>query len=349
VGAIRIDERLAAACKPSVLREPELILQADDLLVLCAGFEERSVAWLRRLVQSGSRRFSVLVCEYHPAVPQNRGGEVRALIAEADGRLLSMPYSREEPAGAGERVLEAARGMRGRTWVDISGMSRLLIVQIVVAAFEARMTVPTLLYAEAAAYPPSQSDVETAAQGGDDPVDTALFLSSGVFEVTIVPELSSVAMQGQPIRLVAFPSFNAHQMLALRSEIQASYWTFVNGVPPSERNRWRMEALRQLNRVDSIPLPVREEFEASTLRYEETLGVLLSVYAAHGSLERILVAPTGSKMQSVAVGVFRGALSDVQIVYPTPRAFLNPSRFTLGVEALYSLDVEPLRLEIGPG
>jgi len=74
VGAIRIDERLAAACKPSVLREPELILQADDLLVLCAGFEERSVAWLRRLVQSGSRRFSVLVCEYHPAVPQNRAG-----------------------------------------------------------------------------------------------------------------------------------------------------------------------------------------------------------------------------------------------------------------------------------
>ena len=46
-------------------------------------------------------------------------------------------------------------------------------------------------------------------------------LSSGVFDVIAVPELSSVALGGQPIRLIAFPSFNTDQLTALVSEIQS--------------------------------------------------------------------------------------------------------------------------------
>jgi hypothetical protein len=159
-----------------------------------------------------------------------------------------------------------------------------------------------------------------------------------VHEVAILPELSSVNLQGQPVRLVAFPSFNPHQLTALRTEVQPSYVTLVHGVPHLPKDRWRLEAIRQLNRTDQIPR--REDLRASTLDYRETLDILLDVYAQRGATERIIVSPTGSKMQAVAVGLFRHFVEDVQVVYPTPREFTSPQHYTHGSRAVYCL---PLR------
>ena len=85
-------------------------------------------------------------------------------------------------------------------------------------------------------------------------------------------------------------------------------------------------------------------FETSTLDYRETLDTLLRIYAAHGPTERILIAPTGSKMQAVAVGVFRSFIRDAQIVYPTPHEFTSPSAYTFGVKHVYHLVLDPFVL-----
>ena len=55
-------------------------------------------------------------------------------------------------------------------------------------------------------------------------------------DLTIVPELSSVAMQGQPVRVIAFPSFNAAQFATVCAEINATAFTVLNGVPPRREN-----------------------------------------------------------------------------------------------------------------
>ena len=55
-------------------------------------------------------------------------------------------------------------------------------------------------------------------------------------------ELSSVAMQGQPIRVVTFPSWNTTQLAAVCSEMQASHFTIVHGIPPDPQNAWRRDA-----------------------------------------------------------------------------------------------------------
>ena len=49
---------------------------------------------------------------------------------------------------------------------------------------------------------------------------------------------------------------------------------------------------------------------------------------------RLLISPTGSKMQTVAVGLFRACIDDVQIVYPTPGEFRSPKSYTEGLTAL---------------
>ena len=83
-----------------------------------------------------------------------------------------------------------------------------------------------------------------------------------------------------------------------------------------------------------------EVHEASTLDYQETLNLILDLYKKHSAFDRILIAPTGSKMQAVATGILRGVLADLQIVYPTPLQFVDPSHYTEGVKQIFHLAVD---------
>ena len=333
----RIDELLAGIKWPQ-LDKARYLLTASDTLVTCAGFEDRSLAYLSGSVDSGCRGFRIIGVDYRPEVLENRVGELNQLAKRADAELTVITYDRQEGERAGE-IFEYARRAK-RILLDISGMSRLLIVQLIAAAVRENLVHRVeVIYTEAGIYPPTQEEVAARLDDDKDYFSVLNFISSGVLGITIVPELSTIAMQGQPIRLVAFPSFNPTQLAAVCAEIQASSFSIVNGVPPSVQNSWRREAIRRLNNIDSIR--EKEEFNASTLDYRETLRLLLDLYRKHGALEKLVISPTGSKMQSVAVGIACGFLRDLQVVYPTPRSFPSPSNYTKGAIGTYRLCLEP--------
>lgn len=332
----RLDERLAAMPKPSLQPTSRLILSPDDCLVVCSGFEERALAALQNAA-SISSGFGVLAIDYQPYIKENRKNAIEAIGKEANLRMAEISYDRENPAGFGERFLEILAGTRGRLFLDVSAMSRLLIVQSIVALRNRANGLGecVIVYAEANDYPPSDTEVEQAIrQSEEDPLASLLLLSSGVFDITIVPELSSTTMAGSQARLIAFPTFSPDQLTALRNELAPSRSTFIHGIPPRAENGWRTDKIAQINRLDlSSPDSVR----TSTLDYRETLDCLLHLYSLHSERERLLISPTGSKMQAVAVGLLRAFIDDVQIVYPTPKEFRSPDNYTKGVRQLYYL------------
>lgn len=341
----RIDEEIAALSNPPL--EPLTSFQpsADYCLVICAGFEERAVAFLGEATRAQGHAGRVLIINYIPVLGQNRLAETRRKCEDAGLSFEVIDYDRENVSGFGD-LLSAKLGSNiGRIYVDVSGMSRLLIVQILVAlanrsgGFE-RCSV---LYAEASEYPPSQDEVKGEIEKMDiDPLHAVMLLSSGVFDVQVIPELASTSYDGQQSRLVVFPSFNTDQLIALRNELQPSYSTIIHGVPPDPRNKWRTDAISKLNHLENTG--AEEVFNTSTLDYRETLDCLLRIYAKHGTTERILVAPTGSKMQSVAVGLFRAFVRDIQIVYPAARDFTSPTNYTHGIRRLYHLPLDSFAL-----
>lgn len=334
----RVDEWLLELAHPEleIISAPEL--GVGDVLLVCAGFEDRAIEALRRAVSTGCRGFRVLCIEYLPRLTANREEDFASLCTLARADLESVKFDRERPAGAAERILGRVPS-GSRLCVDLSGMSRLLIVQLVAAVLRCgRSARCEVLYCSAKEYPPKREEVESKAAEHGDLVGLTMFVSAGVFGLTIVPELSSVAMQGQPMRVVTFPSWNTTQLAAVCSEMQASYFTVVHGVPPDSHMAWRPAAIRTLNRVES--LPSREEFGVSTLDYRETVTLLLSVYEAHRQREKLVIAPTGSKMQSFAVGITCAFLRDVQVAYPTPRLFASPKDYTQGVGCLYRLPLQ---------
>jgi len=335
---LRIDDKLRDIKKPELKQLDSLFIEKKDALILCAGFEDRALAVLEQQTMSDNSGFTVLVMQYLPYIEENKYAEIKELCDKSALNLIELTYDRQNPAGICDKIISLLNGVKGKIYIDISAMSRLLIVQIIVSLCRSSHGFENvvILYAEASEYPPKEEEVSSAiAESDSDSVYRTMFISSGVLEVTVVPELSSVALQGQPIRLVTFPSFNINQLAALRAELQPSSFSFIHGIPHLPENAWRLEAIKKLNHIEQVMQ--REDMDASTLDYRETLDCLLDIYSKHGVMERIILSPIGSKMQSVAVGLFKAFIDEIQIAYPTPRTFVSPSEYTKGFRAIYKL------------
>ena len=333
-------ERLSELAKPSLECVECLPLINSDWLIVCAGFEDRALEALRRTIDHQQTDFNVLIILYEPFLPENKADALRELCHGSSVKYVEATYDRRNPSAFGGEILATLDNQPGRVFVDVSAMSRLLIVQTIVAlsARAKGLNDCFVVYTEAEIYPPTQGEVEAElAKSAIDPTLSVLFLSSGVFEVTVVPELSSLAPAAPQTRLINFPSLDAHQLIALRNELQPSRFTFIEGRPPDASIQWRQDAIARINHLETIRNA--ERWITSTLDYVETLDCLLNTYSEHGIQERLLISPTGSKMQTVSVGIFRSLIEDVQIIYPTPQDFCSPDGYTLGATTMHLLSL----------
>ena len=337
LGPLRMDERVRALAWPEVREVDVPSVSEGDVMVLCGGFEERAVAILKRLCEVGRRGFRLVLIMYRPEYRANRVEEIEDLARQGGLAVQRCTYDRHSPAGIGRRLYELSTG-GGRVWVDVSGMSRLLIVQTLLGLLAEGGVDVSIMYGEAAEYRPTQERFEDDLNSGVSGQGMS-YLSSGIYEVAATPELGSVSMVGEAMRLIAFPSLDPAQLKNLVEELQPTYAELVHGMPPAGENRWRPDAIKKINRVTLAELQGAKEYSVSTRDYRATLNALLEIYANRSMFDRIVVAPTGSKMQAVGVAMFRLALDDVQVVYPTPLRFKEERAYTLGVGQVYQLDV----------
>jgi len=115
---LRIDERLAALTKPKMESFETVSLGRGDILVVCAGFEERAVGVLRQAVQTGTG-FKVLIVDYLPPYPDNRIDELMNLCRDSKLEWDRVTYDRQNPAGFGEILVHRLLSSPHRIFLDI--------------------------------------------------------------------------------------------------------------------------------------------------------------------------------------------------------------------------------------
>lgn len=330
ITVLRPDESLSNMDWPSVHAINVPLIGRKDCLLMCAGFEDRAIETIRRISEVQRAEFSLGVISYLPEQEENKTEELNGIFRNVNFRKLKkFIYDRERPSGIGEELRHYLRSF-SKVFIDISGMSRLLIVQILVALIRERNLPISIIYGEPEEYLPSQIKFEKDYKDNSK-TSFPSYISSGIFEIAATPELSSTSMSGEAIRLIVFPSFDSIQLTNLLQELQPTYSEFIYAVPPNEINKWRIEAVRQINRQSLDEVKKKINHTVSSLDYRETLKTLFLIYAKRSMFDRLVLAPTGSKMQAVAVGLFRAILDDVQIVYPTPQTFLQPDKYTIGL------------------
>ena len=126
------DEALAAVEMPPLEPVSALELSSGDCLVVCAGFEDRALGALQRAASLGVD-FNVVIIEYQPFFGENKLEGIRRICHDLRLRTTELVYNRQDPAMMGASIVEQLRNHNGLVFLDVSAMSRLLIVQALVA------------------------------------------------------------------------------------------------------------------------------------------------------------------------------------------------------------------------
>jgi hypothetical protein len=198
-------------------------------------------------------------------------------------------------------------------------------------------------YAEAKTYGPTEKEFEEAKQGNKIH-QPSIQIFTGVHGVTRVESLASVSMQGHPTAAIVFMSFNDSLTQALLNTVYPSRLFLVNGTPPV--HSWRAEATawihEQVRREWEKDNPIGTEKSlprraVSTLDYRETVSLLLAMYWDLSPTHRVLLAPSGSKMQAVGCYIVKALHPDIHIEYPSPEGFFP--RYSTGIGGRWKIEL----------
>jgi hypothetical protein len=316
---------------PQVVACPERLVVQDSAIIAAAGFEDRTMALVSVLNPVGGALGLVVYKDWGDDNRQE--ALLNAYSAKGIGQSVAKPlhYDRFDPDRFGNALRDWLKEVgHVRVLVDISAMSRLAIMVVLDVCREMGKMV-TVFYAEAHEYGPSEEEYLRAKDGIYPRPSIQVY--SGVGGVVRAQRLSSVSLQGEPSALIAFMSMNEVLTQALIDCISPSRLFLVNGRPPlhSWRERataWIHEELRQEWPDGDNPCRLIEDGFAlpervtSTLEYTETVNTLLDIYWSNAAEYRIVLAPTGSKMQTVGCYIVKGIHTDIHIEYPTPESFL---------------------------
>ena len=299
---------------------------ADRVLIAAEGFEARSLALTSSLEKTKIFKNSIVIKNL-----PIRASRLDDLLEEIKPRTSNMvkifnfnrympdpfeikirKYIQEELQGIDEIIL------------DISVMSKILII---ILFWELRKTdIPIrLIYTEPQNYSPTLDEFKSHQ---DNFRETGLAPSCGVHDVVRTSGLSSIVMQRSPAYVVAFTSFNEQLIRALLASINPTHLTILGST--AEHSMWRQHAAQKIHQ------DVITEFETdnplipngllknscSTIKYGETIEKLASIYKNVCYTYRLVLSPTGSKMQTVGCALFKICCPDVHIEYPTPESYL---------------------------
>ena len=311
-----------------------------DLIVAAAGFEDRTLG-LTTTLPPRPHVGRVFLLIYRGWQRGNKVAEVvssyrkHGIVIKRDDEVRYDRLYPDKFADSLHRRLQLSQA--SRVLLDITSMSRMAIMLCLDVICEHDLDL-TIFYAEAERYGPSLEEYELAKTMGLHRPSVQVY--SGVHGVTRAGRLSSVALQGEPSACIAFMSMNEKLTQAIITALSPSRLFLINGRPP--RHQWREEATAWIHEQLRREWPAEDNpitFDAkghslplratSTLDYRQTVDVLLDLYWQLAAEYRLILAPTGSKMQTVGCYISKAINQDIHIEYPTPEGFLP--EYTSGI------------------
>ncbi len=349
-----MNEILTNIFLPKIQPFDTLEIPESSIYIGVAGFEDRCFTFLEKCIEKNVQFDRIIGIKYKPIDETNRVEYFKELaIKSTKEELLElMVYDRFNPEDFSNSIQDLRKLIVSTKdiFVDISGMSKFLIVVLLYGLREYSGNIH-IVYCEAEVYYPSPVDYE--AKKDSLPEETPpSFLTTNVYKIITTTELSSISMQGYPLLIIAFPTFNYNEMYALLNEITPQYLVLIEGNPREERNHWRLEAIREINsKIDRDFTPTIKGISTkvvSTFDYIETIDILNNIYSEYKYTHKCIVAPTGSKLQTLGVLFFKQMYPEIQLVYPVTTEFLK--EYTKGCLNIYHIEFKnfsKIMIEIG--
>jgi len=345
LSGIRDLRKLWKSMFPSRVPVPKLSNQARRLFVGAYGFEDRSLGWARYQASQGHVLDKALILRYVHPKGRNRVKELRLALKQLGvTNPVNLRYDVHSPYNIEQQLpyaLDKLLDNVDEVVVDISAMTKLLILVVLysLSRFDGAVRV---VYSEAENYAPTREYFERWKNNME--MMTG-FPSRGVESIVRIKCLSSTRMQGQPVTMVAFTSFNEQLVRHMLGSINPHRLIFINGRSPRKDFAWREKATQEIHRRSIQEYrednPIGEdgllERVTSLIDYFDTTAMIDEVHKQFGSHERIICATTGSKMQTVGLFFTKMMHPDIHIEYPTPDSYFVKEK-SKGVQQIYEVN-----------
>ena len=310
-----------------------------SLLVCCAGFEVRSLAFARRLRKNLCKWETVVQLKY---VSQRADNEANYDLLKAQ---ICRIHSREphiievdsnKPQISFEAIRQglieiAAKCTPGTALIDISGMTHLMAMACLDGCVYGGLQ-PSVIYTEAQKYFPLKSErtkLIRAWEKQDYQTAEKYLQSSALKSVDIVPEFQGNFRPGKPLCLFVFAGFEPNRLEGLVNAYAPGALIVIYGKSPHSRTlNWRTKLSKDLHRNLFRGWLLRET-ETSTLNVHGVLDTLEKEFQAVGFRYDVAITPHCSKMQAIALYLFWRRHPEVQIVFTTPVRF-NAKHYSRG-------------------
>jgi hypothetical protein len=316
----------------------------SSLLIVCAGFEERASRGAAVLLEVGFRPARILQLTY--------GGEEHKKsyekLSTISRKLMNGTSGVDERPALNyqdvDSYLDTIPG--GMTIIcDITGLARIAMLRLLTKITSSDRTV-LLLYTEAADYYPREADVSDLLAGEDRSssffklidYEAAEVVYSANCQVEEVPGFAGKHLPNYPLMLIAFLTFKRSRLGAVLREYEANSQVFIKSQPIRPELAWREKALEAIN-FDLIAEHKPDVISVETLDWYKTFECLSSLYRSDNNQYRFnfVIAPLGSKMQTVGTWMFARKHPEVRLVTSTPTS-LFPEKYSIGYGATFLVD-----------
>jgi hypothetical protein len=310
---------------PKITKFSDISKSPMILCILSEGFEPRSLAFIN--ANKNIYLNKIIICKYEPP-KESKYNELKKVIDERYGdkqNIEIMVFDRYNPYEFENKIENEFKNINiyNEIIIDISVMSKYMIMQLICSLvyYEGRVRI---IYTEPEMYAPSEEDFHELYQKL---ANSTILPSYGVHDIIQTPLLASIIMQKSPTLLVTFLSFNEQLIRALLSKCEPSHLFLINCVPPSLS--WKEKAVVDIHRniIDTYANDNKKnsmgllERRTSTFYYQETIDLLANIYQEHCVENRIILSPTGSKMQALGCSIIKLCCPDIHIEYPTPDSY----------------------------
>ena len=309
---------------------------SSSLLICSGGFEDRTIAFLKRLNKSKCLfEISILLC-YESQIENNEKNclflknRILKIIGEKP-EIISVHA--DEPNHSfmkiKEKIDELALKLNNKTaFIDISGMTHLWATTTIHACLSCGFET-TIIYTEAKWYFPLKRDENKLLQAWNEKESVIYekYLQSAALKaIHILPEFGGNFRPGHKTCLIVFVGHEPNRIEGLVDDYAPARLIVLYGKSPHIEFNWRTKLSKELHKDLFSKWHVRE-IEISTLKLDETLATLEAEFQIIRENYDVAISPMGSKMQALAVYLFWRRHPEIQLVFTTPIKF-NPDCYS---------------------
>ncbi|WP_162914961.1 hypothetical protein [Desertibaculum subflavum] len=325
---------------------------SDICLVVCAGFEDRAPRAAELIEGMDVRARSVLLLTYpgeEHSASYERLMSACHRIAHGPGAVRQMPLA----DALREPGLVEVINMPGDLVVcDITALSRIALFSILTRIVNSNRRL-WLLYTEAEEYWPTKEDYGRIKLDRASDMSEAFFnlttfehaeiVYSGRCRVEEIPGFEGRHLPNYPLMLIAFLTFKRSRLGAILREYETNVKILVQGKPVRSDLTWREKLMETVN-FDLIDDNKNSVHLVETLDWKATHTFLSHIYNRDHNKYRfnILIAPLGSKMQTVGSWVFAVENPSVKLITSSPER-LFPEKYSRGWRDTFIIKDLPFR------